>query len=500
MITPSIAVCMIVKNEEQNIGRLLTSIKGFADEIILVDTGSEDRTVDIAKSFGAKIYYFPWCDDFSAARNESLRYATKDYILWLDADDEVRSTEHKKIRTYLSKKPGNAYYLRVKNIMHDHETESIQLRIFPNNRGIQFEGRIHEQVYQSIKRMMIPLSLCDATVIHHGYCDEMEMKKKLMRNKMLQERELKEKPDDVFALFFLARTLKGLNIPDEALYYLDRVIARGEIDTEIRKLDIFTIALIDKASLLLNRGMLDETLLLLETWEKQLENSTLIHYTLGEIYYKKCDYEKAYMRFLPLRNNDFREEILPLDVKKVKKNLLSFLGVSSLFVKDYDCARRCFNALIDNEPNDPSHYHYLALTEEKAGNVDGAIMVCTKAMDIFADTLSFVKRQFLLYIEKGDFQKALEGMSLLYPLKDDLEVMAGCFLVSCSVLSIEGINTYYHTLRKALFLPHENFPDGYPVVRERLISLCEYKALSLFDRAMEVLIRCESSIQQGITA
>ena len=103
---PSLSVCMIVKDEEENLPRLLTSIKGLADEVIVVDTGSKDNTVRIAKDFGAKVYHFPWCDDFSAARNESLKYATKDFILWLDGDDEVKETEHHKIRAHLRETSG----------------------------------------------------------------------------------------------------------------------------------------------------------------------------------------------------------------------------------------------------------------------------------------------------------------------------------------------------------------------------------------------------------
>ena len=84
-----VSLCMIVKNEENYLPNCLNSIKDIVDEIIVVDTGSTDKTVDIAKSFGAKVYYFPWRNNFSEARNESLKYATKDWILILDADDEL---------------------------------------------------------------------------------------------------------------------------------------------------------------------------------------------------------------------------------------------------------------------------------------------------------------------------------------------------------------------------------------------------------------------------
>src|SRR3989344_2135515 len=83
----TISLCMIAKNEEKHLEECLNSVKELVDEVIIVDTGSTDKTKQIAKKFNAKIYDFKWVDDFSAARNESLKHATKDWILVLDADE-----------------------------------------------------------------------------------------------------------------------------------------------------------------------------------------------------------------------------------------------------------------------------------------------------------------------------------------------------------------------------------------------------------------------------
>lgn len=96
MIT--ISLCMIVKNEEKNLLNCLQSVSDIVDEIIIVDTGSTDKTKEIAKKYTSKIYDFKWIDNFSAARNKSFDYATKDYILWLDADDIIKPSEIKKIK------------------------------------------------------------------------------------------------------------------------------------------------------------------------------------------------------------------------------------------------------------------------------------------------------------------------------------------------------------------------------------------------------------------
>ena len=99
-LKPGISLCMIVKNEERSLARCIKSVKSLVDEIIIVDTGSNDNTINIAKDLGAEIYNFEWCDDFSAARNESIKYANHQWILLLDADefvDENSIIELKKI-------------------------------------------------------------------------------------------------------------------------------------------------------------------------------------------------------------------------------------------------------------------------------------------------------------------------------------------------------------------------------------------------------------------
>ncbi|MFZ2655904.1 MAG: glycosyltransferase family 2 protein, partial [Victivallales bacterium] len=95
---PTLSVCMIVKNEEAFLGRCLKSVVDHVDEIIIVDTGSTDRTVGIAKSFGARIYYHPWQDDFSLHRNQSISYARGRWIFIIDADEEYRASSKRNLR------------------------------------------------------------------------------------------------------------------------------------------------------------------------------------------------------------------------------------------------------------------------------------------------------------------------------------------------------------------------------------------------------------------
>ena len=106
---PTLSLCMIVKNEEETLPQCLEPVKDVFDQIVVVDTGSEDNTVEIAKNYGAEVHYFPWIDDFSAARNESLKHATGDWIFWLDADDRMERQEALKLRELITpEKTSNA--------------------------------------------------------------------------------------------------------------------------------------------------------------------------------------------------------------------------------------------------------------------------------------------------------------------------------------------------------------------------------------------------------
>ena len=151
MIT--ISLCMIVKNEEESLGRCLESLKGIVDEMIVVDTGSEDRTVEIAKEYGAKVYDFKWTGDFSEARNYSFSLATCDYIYSADADEELdednrqRFIQLKKDIEELDIDIVQMYYCNQLSFrtVYNYDRE-LRPKLFKRVRSFKWEDPIHEQV------------------------------------------------------------------------------------------------------------------------------------------------------------------------------------------------------------------------------------------------------------------------------------------------------------------------------------------------------------------
>jgi len=490
--TPTLSVCMIVKNEEENLPRVLSSIQGLADEVIVVDTGSTDRTVEIAKSFGAKVYFFEWCDDFSAARNESLKYATCDYVLWLDGDDEVPESEHEIIKRDLLLKRGNAFYLHIKNNMNGVEDISLQLRVFPNKKRIRFSGRVHEQVIRAVTMAGIKISVSEATIIHHGYYSNEEVLKKLNRNIKILMEELKKDPDNNNTIFFIARTLRGLNKIDEANHYLDRLIEIGEKNEKIKFTDMFGMVALEKVSILCSKNEIKEAISFLEQMKMPQGDNVLI-FTLGELYYKTGDYDNAYKYLKAIRDETFNNCLTPVNPQGCKKNLNTYLGISSLFAKDYSTARECFNYLINIEPDNMEYYQYLILCEEKAGNIDKALKLCSDALIRFEREPSFIKKRFLLLIEKGDLVSAIDELNLIEESLYDPEVIAGGFLINCMTLNLNGINHFYRLLFNNLFIPEKPFPEDYQKIMDMLKKLNENKALSLFEKGIKHLLGLDAN-------
>ncbi|MGV8980197.1 tetratricopeptide repeat-containing glycosyltransferase family 2 protein [Clostridium sp.] len=222
-----ISLCMIVKNEESYLTGCLNSIKDVVDEIIIVDTGSTDKTVEIAQSFGAKIYYFQWNNNFSEARNESLKYATKDWILIMDADDEFCSDDKEKFKSLLNTKLNidAVYYFETLNycgpsVENSTITVNLNPRLFANTHGFHYEGEVHNQLVNSEHEYK---GLCDSIrIYHYGYLDKNIISKdKRNRNITLLEEQIRKDGNNKYAHFNLGNEYFALGDIKKALehYY-----------------------------------------------------------------------------------------------------------------------------------------------------------------------------------------------------------------------------------------------------------------------------------------
>jgi len=213
---PRLSVCMIVKNEERFLGQCLASVKDLADELIVIDTGSTDRTVEIAQQFGAQVGHFEWCNDFAAARNASIAPATGDWILFLDADEELSPAEKQNLPALLNSDNVALIRLPLINTHQGPISKSILPRLYRNIPAIQFQGCVHEGVYTALlkisKEWQMDISVGDLLILHHGYTAEViSERNKVQRNYELLLKALEERPNEAYFYMQLGLELRRMD-------------------------------------------------------------------------------------------------------------------------------------------------------------------------------------------------------------------------------------------------------------------------------------------------
>jgi glycosyltransferase involved in cell wall biosynthesis len=196
---PLLSAAMIVRNEEHCLRACLGSIRDLVDEIVVVDTGSRDRTIEIAREFGARVFEFPWCDDFSAARNYALERVQGEWVLQIDADEVARPFDRDEIHRRLRDPLVGGYYVRFQR--RRMLTPNWQLKLFRRHPKLRYRGVIHENLEPTMIRRVIRLSLgeCPLEIDHFGYDGDLSAKH--ARNLPLLLRRLERSPDAPEAAF-----------------------------------------------------------------------------------------------------------------------------------------------------------------------------------------------------------------------------------------------------------------------------------------------------------
>jgi tetratricopeptide (TPR) repeat protein len=237
-----VSLSMIVRNEEANLPHCLGCVADLVDEIVVVDTGSTDRTKEIAAQFGAKVVDFPWVDSFGDARNEGLKHVTGQWVLWLDGDDRLEEESRQKLRALFGQLGDemDAYVVKIRSKLDAQRGDAKlldQVRLFRNHPQIRWQYRIHEQILPSVNRLGGDVRWTEVIIDHVGYQDADLRRRKLLRNIRLLELEDMERPDDPFTLFNLGWSTLDLGRPADALPCLQRSLQLSQPGASIiRKL------------------------------------------------------------------------------------------------------------------------------------------------------------------------------------------------------------------------------------------------------------------------
>lgn len=306
-----LSVCIITKNEENNIERCLKSIKPFADEIILVDTGSTDKTIDIALKYTDKVFNFDWNDDFSAARNYGLEKATAEFVLSIDADEYLHNPNSLINILKNSKKDTGGWLVDVISIHTNHfgQTDTIHsslLRLFRNNPKIRFKGIVHEQVLDSILNLDLKIENTDIVLIHTGYdVDEGHSLLKHKRNLNMLIKAIANEPDNLYLINHLAKTYNALGDKTNSMKYFNEVINKSKV------VGVYTIEAFNNLAQLHIENK--DYYLSIELAKKSLSyapNQQLPKFILGQNYIATNEFDKAYYSF-----KDILEDYEKFDVK-----------------------------------------------------------------------------------------------------------------------------------------------------------------------------------------
>ena len=456
----TISLCMIVKDEEDCLASCLESAKDAVDEMIIIDTGSTDNTVEIAEKYGAKVYHHPWEGDFSKARNYSIQYATCDWILYLDADEELFREDITKLKEITKEKDYNGISFLIYNKVYGQREGFLYFtRMWRNRIGAYFEGIVHNQ-------LVLPGNTLksDIRIMHYGYAleDQDKMEKKQARSKGLLKKQIEEDPDNVFARFNYAQICRGQKLTDEVIEHAGKVV------------DILTPQ--DKLKIHIYLMALDQ---------------------LSNAYFEKKDYRKCleYCQKALEVKPDYLDPLFMMggayklmgNSEKAKESLERYLEVQ----EKYDESREILNLILINLKSRFMAQYEIGTLEEHWGNNQEAkrrYLEVLKEVDDFLDVRFRLGR---IYLDEKNFVSAKEEFEKYLNKEKSVGMVYNCLGDCCHSLGdpVKALEYY----RKS-FEVDESFIDG--MYNAGLIAkkLCNYSlALEIFDK----LIARDSNYRDG---
>ena len=239
-----ITAVMIVKDAETTIRTALKSLLSVCGQIIVVDTGSSDKTPSICMRMGAELHFFKWCDDFSAARNYGLQFVRGEWILVLDADEEVDINSIKGQGHLFSEQRNGGLRIRIVNYLDNNDlsytSEHYYTRIFRNHPNFKFSGKIHEQIQEAILSEGFTVVNSPITIKHYGYIET--GKNKTDRNKNLLLQEIEKNPNDIWLKYHLAETEFSAHNFQEAKEIFSMIFDSDKLSVEQKEMSRLRLA------------------------------------------------------------------------------------------------------------------------------------------------------------------------------------------------------------------------------------------------------------------
>lgn len=379
---------MIVKNEEQNLATCLKSVKDVVDEMVVLDTGSTDKTVDIAKEWGAQVYDFQWCDDFSKARNEALKYVTGDWVLVLDADERLVSTIVPQIKQAITQENCLAINLIRQELGAIQSPYSLVSRLFRNHPKIQFSRPYHALIDDSVSEILTQEShwkigsLADVAIFHEGYqTSAIAQRNKQQIAQQAMERYLMQHPHDPY----VASKLGALSVEKGEISNGLHLLKKGLKQLSLYSKDQQTAA---------DHGLLYE-----------------LHYHLGIAYRKKQNLAKAQHHYQTAVNLNILPQ-LKLGAYNNLGNLLKETG-------QLQEAQTAYETTLQIDPNFVQGYYNLGMTFRAMGDYRKAIAAYQKAIQLNPNYAEAYQNLGVALLSVGQVLTALEALKTAIALHEN---------------------------------------------------------------------------------
>lgn len=343
---------MIVKNEERYLASAIGSIRDICSQLIVVDTGSTDKTPEIAKRFEAEVYHFEWCDDFSAARNFSLEKATQPWILALDGDEVIASKDLSKLTSYLNDQtcaytlakrhyttklstngyiPNHAEYIALEKGTGYFVSSNILL--FPNRTDVRYRGHVHELVEKSVGEAGLSVVECPVPIHHYGHLDDSRRAERGALYQSLGQKKIENNAECWKSHYELGVQL-----------YHNRDIrsAIEHLELSLKLNPNFARAWSDLGFLYVQAKRPEDAQTLLEKAVQRFPNSSDCHLNLGKVFLELEQYQKS-------------KEASSKAVKLNHDLILAFRNLTLAYMKleDFAGAISAATEALQHHPRDP---------------------------------------------------------------------------------------------------------------------------------------------------
>lgn len=430
---PFISLCMIVKNEEKVIERCLSSVVHLVDEVIVVDTGSTDRTKELVLKYTSKVHDFEWISDFSAARNYAASKASGEWILVLDADEYVDEENFKEFILEIKEDNGryDSYYAKILNFTGNFGESLVQNfhdRIYKNNCEISYYRKIHEQ-FKSNTGKELKYKNSSLLIFHSGYLKTtVDEKEKNHRNKELIAKEMKSGKNKAFDYFNLGNEYcsKG-----EYAKALDSYLEAYKLKRDFQLAWVST-TLIQIIICLINLKRYTDAMNVIKDAEKIYINSPEFPYLKGEIFFHRGQLEDAKTMFQQIINNNemYHHIIFRPDLKDQRPHLR--LGEINLIQEDYNGAIYHYTSVLNlNKYNEDSIKKMIFILNKFHSNEEIVSFLYTKELTNPKNLKNYVKACF----EVGNPKLAF---SLLNKFPDDNNLLSQIILLKKICIDDEG--------------------------------------------------------------